>query len=90
MQLEGKKRSQKRLIDSLKNRPFYHLLHEGKGQLPDEKCDTLPLRAEKLSLPQSGIPDLVVAQPAGSSGWLPCVLRSQKESWSWKGSCLAK
>ncbi|MER3820359.1 hypothetical protein J9A39_26855 [Klebsiella pneumoniae] len=64
VQLEGKKRSQKQLIDSLKNRPFYHLLHRKGGQLPDEKCDTLPLRAEKLSLPQSGDSDLVVAQRA--------------------------
>ncbi len=64
MQLEGKKRSQKQLITSLKNRPFYHLLHRKGGQLPDEKCDALPLRAEKLSLPQSGDSDLEVAQRA--------------------------
>ena len=62
VQLEGKKRSQKQLITSLKNRPFYHLLHRKEGQLPDEKCDALPLRAEKLSLPQSGDSDLEVAQ----------------------------
>ncbi|ENS4079991.1 TPA: hypothetical protein ACU91E_005502, partial [Klebsiella pneumoniae] len=42
VQLEGKKRSQKQLITSLKNRPFYHLLHRKGGQLPDEKCDALP------------------------------------------------
>jgi hypothetical protein len=35
-----------------------------RGQLPDEKCDALPLRAEKLSLPQSGDSDLEVAQRA--------------------------
>ncbi len=64
MQLEGKKRSQKQLITSLRNRPFYHLLHRKGGQLPDEKCDALPLRAEKLSLPQSGDSDLEVAQRA--------------------------
>jgi hypothetical protein len=64
VQLEGKKRSQKQLITSLKNRPFYHLLHRKEGQLPDEKCDALPLRAEKLSLPQSGDSDLEVAQRA--------------------------
>ena len=64
VQLEGKKRSQKQLITSLKNRPFYHLLHRKGGQLPDEKCDALPLRAEKLSLPQSGDSDLEVAQRA--------------------------
>jgi hypothetical protein len=58
------KRSQKQLITSLKNRPFYHLLHRKGGQLPDEKCDALPLRAEKLSLPQSGDSDLEVAQRA--------------------------
>ena len=63
-QLEGKKRSQKQLITSLKNRPFYHLLHRKEGQLPDDKCDALPLRAEKLSLPQSGDSDLEVAQRA--------------------------
>jgi hypothetical protein len=33
VQLEGKKRSQKQLITSLKNRPFYHLLHR-KGPAP--------------------------------------------------------
>jgi hypothetical protein len=59
-----KKRSQKQLITSLQNRPFYHLLHRKGGQLPDEKCDALPLRAEKLSLPQSGDSDLEVAQRA--------------------------
>ncbi len=64
VQLEGKKRSQKQLITSLKNRPFYHLLHRKEGQLPDEKCDALPLRAEKLSLPQSGDSDLELEQPA--------------------------
>jgi uncharacterized coiled-coil protein SlyX len=64
VQLEGKKRSQKQLITSLKNRPFYHLLHRKEGQLPDDKCDALPLRAEKLSLPQSGDSDLEVAQRA--------------------------
>ena len=64
VQLEGKKRSQKQLITSLRNRPFYHLLHRKGGQLPDEKCDALPLRAEKLSLPQSGDSDLEVAQRA--------------------------
>ncbi|HHB8619988.1 MULTISPECIES: hypothetical protein [Klebsiella pneumoniae complex] len=64
VQLEGKKRSQKQLITSLQNRPFYHLLHRKGGQLPDEKCDALPLRAEKLSLPQSGDSDLEVAQRA--------------------------
>ncbi len=87
VQLEGKKRSQKQLITSLKNRPFYHLLHRKEGQLPDEKCDALPLRAEKLSLPQSGIQTWRWrnGQP-GSSGWLPCVLSRRKESWSWKGS----
>ncbi|HFD2949989.1 TPA: hypothetical protein ACF297_004302 [Klebsiella pneumoniae] len=64
VQLEGKKRSQKQLITSLRNRPFYHLLHRKGGQLPDEKCDALPLRAEKLSLPQSGDSDLEVEQRA--------------------------
>ena len=64
VQLEGKKRSQKQLITSLSNRPFYHLLHRKGGQLPDDKCDALPLRAEKLSLPQSGDSDLEVAQRA--------------------------
>ncbi|WP_194433536.1 hypothetical protein [Klebsiella pneumoniae] len=54
----------KQLITSLRNRPFYHLLHRKGGQLPDEKCDALPLRAEKLSLPQSGDSDLEVAQRA--------------------------
>jgi hypothetical protein len=39
-------------------------LHRKEGQLPDEKCDALPLRAEKLSLPQSGDSDLEVAQRA--------------------------
>jgi hypothetical protein len=80
VQLEGKKRSQKQLITSLKNRPFYHLLHRKGGQLPDEKCDALPLRAEKLSL-QKGIQTWRWrnGQP-GSSGWLPCVLSRRKES----------
>ncbi|HBZ7303026.1 TPA: hypothetical protein MM085_005271 [Klebsiella pneumoniae] len=64
VQIEGKKRSQKQLITSLRNRPFYHLWHRKGGQLPDEKCDALPLRAEKLSLPQSGDSDLEVAQRA--------------------------
>ncbi|WP_407248479.1 hypothetical protein [Klebsiella pneumoniae] len=35
-----------------------------RGQLPDEKYDALPLRAEKLSLPQSGDSDTELAQPA--------------------------
>ncbi|MDU4618710.1 MAG: hypothetical protein E6Y28_07990 [Staphylococcus epidermidis] len=56
----GKNRAARRQ----KNRPFYHLLHRKGGQLPDEKCDALPLRAEKLSLPQSGDSDLEVAQRA--------------------------
>ncbi|MBX8921107.1 hypothetical protein RYZ40_28190 [Raoultella planticola] len=64
MQLEGKKRSQKQCIASLKHRPFFHLWHRKGGQFPDEKCDALPLRAEKLSLPQSGDSDLEVAQRA--------------------------
>ncbi|KPU02008.1 hypothetical protein AN697_24515, partial [Enterobacter cloacae subsp. cloacae] len=64
VQLEGKKRSQKQLIASHKNRPFYHLWHRKGGQLPDEKCDALPLRAETLSLPQIGDSDLEVAQRA--------------------------
>ncbi|HDZ3006246.1 TPA: hypothetical protein RST33_001908, partial [Klebsiella pneumoniae] len=64
VQLEGKKRSQKQLITSLRKRPFYHLLHRKGGQLPDEKCDALPLRAEKLSLPQSGDSDPEVEQRA--------------------------
>lgn len=62
VQLEGKKRMQKQLIASHKNRPFYHLWHRKGGQLPDEKCDALPLRAETLSLPQIGDSDLEVAQ----------------------------
>ncbi|MER4072939.1 hypothetical protein J8858_26730, partial [Klebsiella pneumoniae] len=62
--LYGKPRSPTQLITSLRNRPFYHLLHRKGGQLPDEKCDALPLRAEKLSLPQSGDSDLEVAQRA--------------------------
>lgn len=37
VQLECKKRSQKQLITSLRNRPFYHLLHRKGGQLTDEK-----------------------------------------------------
>lgn len=57
VQLEGKKRSHNKLITSLRNRPFYHLWHRKGGLLPDEKCDALPLWAEKLSLPQSGDSD---------------------------------
>lgn len=64
VQLEGKKLSQKQLIASLKERPFFHLWHRKGGQLPDEKCDALPLRAEKLSLPQSGDSDQEVEQRA--------------------------
>lgn len=86
VQLEGKKRSQKQLITSLRNRPFYHLLHRKGGQLPDEKCDALPLRAEKLSLPQSGILTWRWrnGQP-GLSGWQPCVVSRRKKSLSSKG-----
>lgn len=64
VQLEGKKRSQKQLIASLKHRPFFHLWHRKGRQLPDERCNALPLRAEKLSLPQSGDSDLEVEQRA--------------------------
>lgn len=64
VQLEGKKLSQNQLIDSIKKNPFFHLWHRKWGQLPDEKCDALPLRAEKLSLPQSGDSDLEVEQRA--------------------------
>ena len=64
VQLEGKKRSQKQLIASHKHRPFFHRWHRKRGQIPDVKCDALPLRAEKLSLPQSGDSDLEVAQRA--------------------------
>ncbi|UML91823.1 hypothetical protein MKK01_26505 (plasmid) [Klebsiella variicola subsp. variicola] len=64
VQIEGKKLSQKQLIASLKNRPFFHLWHRKGGPLPDEKCDALPLRAEKLSLPQIGDSDLEVEQRA--------------------------
>ncbi len=77
----------KQLITSLKNRPFYHLLHRKGGQLPDEKCDALPLRAENCLCRRAGIQTWRWrnGQP-GSSGWLPCVLSRRKESWSWKGS----
>ena len=87
VQLGKAKTVAKQLITSLKNRPFYHLLHRKEGQLPDEKCDALPLRAEKLSLPQSGIQTRRWrnGQP-GSSGWLPCVLSRRKRIRSWKGS----
>lgn len=64
VQLEGKKRSQKQLIASHKHRPFFHLWHRKGRQLPDERCNALPLRAEKLSLPQSGDSDLEVEQRA--------------------------
>ena len=64
----------KQLITSLKNRPFYHLLHRKEGQLPDEKCDALPLRAEKLSLPQSGDSDWRWrnGQPGHPAGYPVC------------------
>ena len=88
VQLEGKKRSQKQLIASHKNRPFYHLWHRKGGQLPDEKCDALPCHCgQKHCLcRRSGIQTWRWrnGQP-GSSGWLPCVLSRRKESWSWKG-----
>jgi hypothetical protein len=53
--------------------------------------DALPLRAEKLSLPQSGDSDLEVAQRAtGVIRLATLCAQSQKRSWSWKGACLAK
>lgn len=55
---------EKQLIGSIKKHPFLHLLHRKWRQLPDGKCDALPLRAEKLSLPQSGDSDLELEQPA--------------------------
>ncbi|HEN3693245.1 TPA: hypothetical protein U5G34_004921 [Klebsiella pneumoniae] len=64
LQLEGEILSKKQLIGSIKKHPFLHLLHRKWRQLPDGKCDALPLRAEKLSLPQSGDSDLEVAQRA--------------------------
>ena len=81
----------KQLITSLKNRPFYHLLHRKEGQLPDEKCDALPLRAEKLSLPQSGIQTGGGAtgnrgHPAG----YPVCSVAEKNPGAGKGACLAK
>ena len=86
VQLDGKKRSQKQLIDSLKNRPFFHRLHRKGGQLPDERCNALPLRAEKLSLPQSGDSDLEEEQRATGVIRLATLwLSRRKESWSWKG-----
>ncbi|SVQ75066.1 Uncharacterised protein [Klebsiella pneumoniae] len=83
LQLEGEILSKKQLIGSIKKHPFLHLLHRKWRPLPDGKCDALPLRAEKLSLPQSGDSDLELEQP-GSSGWLPCVLSRRKGSLSWK------
>ncbi|HBX5814834.1 MULTISPECIES: hypothetical protein [Klebsiella pneumoniae complex] len=64
VQLEGEILSKKQLIGSIKKHPFLHLLHRKWRQLPDGKCDALPLRAEKLSLPQSGDSDLEMAQRA--------------------------
>ncbi|EPY4331735.1 hypothetical protein ACXDJA_005463 [Klebsiella variicola] len=64
VQLEGKTLLQKQLIASLKKHPFLHLWHRKGSQLPDEKCDALPLRAEKLSLPQIGDSDPEVEQRA--------------------------
>ena len=64
LQLEGEILSKKQLIGSIKKHPFLHLLHRKWRQLPDGKCDALPLRAEKLSLPQSGDSDLELEQPA--------------------------
>lgn len=64
LQLEGEILSKKQLIGSIKKHPFLHLLHRKWRQLPDGKCDALPLRAEKLSLPQSGNSDLELEQPA--------------------------
>ena len=64
MQLEGEILSKKQLIGSIKKHPFLHLLHRKWRPLPDGKCDALPLRAAKLSLPQSGDSDQEVEQRA--------------------------
>lgn len=64
VQLEGEILSKKQLIGSIKKHPFLHLLHRKWRPLPDGKCDALPLRAAKLSLPQSGDSDQEVEQRA--------------------------
>lgn len=87
VQLEGKKRSQKQLITSLKNRPFYHLLHRKEGQLPARNVTPCRCGQKNCLCRRAGIQTWRWrnGQP-GSSGWLPCVLSRRKESWSWKGS----
>jgi hypothetical protein len=91
VQLEGKKRSQKQLIASHKNRPFI-ICCTGKGASSRTR-NVMPCRCGQKNClcRRAGILTWRWrnGQP-GSSGWLPCVLSRRKESWSWKGSCLAK
>jgi hypothetical protein len=85
VQLEGKKRSQKQLITSLKNRPFYHLLHRKGASSRTRNVTPCRCGQKNCLCRRAGIQTWRWrnGQP-GSSGWLPCVLSRRKESWSWK------
>jgi hypothetical protein len=81
------KRSQKQLITSLKNRPFYHLLHRKGASSRTRNVTPCHCGQKNCLCRRAGIQTWRWrnGQP-GSSGWLPCVLSRRKESWSWKGS----
>ncbi|MGK4348661.1 hypothetical protein ACNEP6_25635 [Escherichia coli] len=87
MQLEGQKRSQKRLIDSLKNRPFYHLLHR-KGASSGR--NVTPCRCGQKNCLRRAKFQLVVAQRAakGHPAGHPVAIRERILGLE-RGSCLA-
>ncbi len=73
MQLEGKTVAKTVNYFTSESSILSSVAQEG-GQLPDEKYDALPLRAEKLSLPQSGDSDWRWrnGQPGHPAGYPVC------------------
>ncbi len=79
------KRSQKQLITSLQNRPFYHLLHRKGASSRTRNMTPCRCGQKNCLCRRAGIltRSWRNRQP-GSSGWLPCVLSRRKGSLSWK------
>lgn len=86
VQLEGKKRSQKQLITSLRNRPFYHLLHRKGASSRTRNVTPCHCGQKNCLCRRAGILTWRWrnGQP-GLSGWQPCVVSRRKKSLSSKG-----
>jgi hypothetical protein len=91
VQLEGKKRSQKQLITSLKNRPFYHLLHR-KGassrtrNVTPCRCGQKNCLCRRAGFRPGGGATGNRGHPAG----YPVCSVAEKNPGAGKGACLAK